>query len=130
MGSNGSKTRIPPEELSELLQITHFDQKELKKWYLGFIKDCPDGTLDKNQFIDLYSSFYASGNARKFASHVFRTFDVNADGKIGKCCNDVARVSQRSAVECLYHLKSNYSFHIALLHHCNIRFIRANQSTT
>lgn len=83
MGSHGSKSRIPPEELSELLQNTHFDHKELKKWYLGFIKDCPDGTLDKHQFIDLYSSFYESGNARKFASHVFRTFDVNADGRIG-----------------------------------------------
>ncbi|XP_057301219.1 neurocalcin homolog [Hydractinia symbiolongicarpus] len=80
MGKGGSK--IPPEELRELTEHTHFDEKELKRWYNGFIKDCPDGLLNKEQFTELYSSFYESGNAKKFAEHVFRTFDVNGDASI------------------------------------------------
>ena len=82
MGKTGSK--IPSEELDMLMCSTHFDAKELKRWYNGFIKDCPDGQLDKDQFVELYSSFYESGNAKKFAEHVFRTFDVNSDNKIGR----------------------------------------------
>lgn len=83
MGKGGSK--IPPEELKELVKNTHFEEKELRKWYKGFVKDCPDGRLDKKQFVELYGSFYDSGNANKFAEHVFRTFDVNNDETIGKC---------------------------------------------
>jgi len=82
MGGNNSKKKIPPEELSELVENTHFDGKELKKWYAGFIRDCPTGALNKEQFINLYSGFYESGNASKFAAHVFRTFDNNGDGTI------------------------------------------------
>ena len=85
MGAQGSKDKkIPPEQLSELIQLTHFEKKELKKWYQGFIKDCPDRTMNQEQFIELYSRFYSHGNADKFATHVFRTFDCNNDGSIGK----------------------------------------------
>ena len=82
MGKGGSK--IPVEELNTLMANTHFDSKELKQWYQGFIKDCPDGQLNKEQFAELYCGFYDSNNAGKFSEHVFRTFDVNGDGKIGE----------------------------------------------
>ena len=82
MGKTGSKG-MAPEQLTQLSECTHFDKKELNRWYKGFIKDCPDGQLDKKQFIELYSSFYEKGNPAKFAAHVFRTFDVNDDHKIG-----------------------------------------------
>jgi len=75
-------SKIPPCELKELVETTHFDEKELKKWYKGFAKDCPEGRLDKQQFIELYGSFYETGNARNFAEHVFRTFDANNDATI------------------------------------------------
>ena len=85
MGAQGSKDKkIPPEQLSELIQLTHFEKKELKKWYQGFIRDCPDRTMNQEQFVELYSRFYSQGNADKFATHVFRTFDNNNDGSIGK----------------------------------------------
>jgi hypothetical protein len=29
-------------------------------------KDCPDGTIDKKQFIDIYKQFYPKGKADKF----------------------------------------------------------------
>ena len=76
---------MSPSEMKDLMRNTHFKEKELRDWYSGFIKDCPDGLLNKEQFIDLYSSFYGSENAKRFASHVFRTFDKNKDGQIGTC---------------------------------------------
>ena len=82
MGRNNSK--IPPDELNQLLNATYFNAKEVKRRYSGFLIDCPNGTLNREQFIDLYVSFYASTDAKKFAEHVFRTFDNNGDGKIGK----------------------------------------------
>lgn len=98
MGKGGSK--IPPEELRELTEHTHFDEKELKRWYNGFIKDCPDGLLNKEQFTELYSSFYESGNAKKFAEHVFRTFDVNGDASIGMYISDFYEV--QGCLVCTY----------------------------
>ena len=83
MGIQTSKNKIPPEQLNELINNTHFDAKELKKWYNGFIRDCPTGALNQEQFVNLYNSFYECGNASKFAKHVFRTFDNNKDGTIG-----------------------------------------------
>ena len=82
MGKTSSK--LSPEEMDDLTRNTHFNEKELTKWYKGFIKDFPGGYLDKEEFVTLYSRFYKSGNARRFAEHVFRAFDINNDDKIGK----------------------------------------------
>ena len=98
MGAQGSKDKkIPPEQLSELIQLTHFEKKELKKWYQGFIRDCPDRTMNQEQFVELYSRFYSQGNADKFATHVFRTFDNNNDGSIGK--NNIFLMSCRISLK-------------------------------
>jgi len=48
----------------------------------GVQKDCPDGQLSRAKFLEVYSSFFPQGNADKFCSHVFRTFDSDNSGKI------------------------------------------------
>lgn len=80
MGKNQSK--IPPAELKDLLARTRFTEGELKEWYNGFKRDCPDGRLTLAQFTTIYSEFYGTHEAKKFAEHLFRTFDVNQDGRI------------------------------------------------
>lgn len=82
MGKKQSK--LDPQVMNDLLKKTDFDERELKSWYKGFLKDCPNGYLTKEQFIEMYNKVFRQGDASKLAACVFRRFDVNRDGKIGE----------------------------------------------
>ncbi|CBQ67931.1 probable FRQ1-regulator of phosphatidylinositol-4-OH kinase [Sporisorium reilianum SRZ2] len=80
MGKNQSK--LSPEQLSDLQKNTYFDRKELQQWYKGFLKDCPSGTLDKQEFCRIYKQFFPFGDPSTFAEYVFNVFDENKNGTI------------------------------------------------
>lgn len=65
-----------------LIENTNFTRQQIKAWYSGFMKDCPNGQLTREKFLEVYSSFFPQGNAEKFCEHVFRTFDSDNSGKI------------------------------------------------
>ncbi|KAJ8038955.1 Neuronal calcium sensor 1 [Holothuria leucospilota] len=80
MGRSGSK--LKQEQLEELCDSTHFSEKEIVQWHKSFIRDCPHGALNKEEFIQIYQQFFPFGDASKFASFVFKVFDANKDGFI------------------------------------------------
>ncbi|XP_074643226.1 neurocalcin homolog [Tubulanus polymorphus] len=82
MGNSNSNKKLPQEDLNFLMTNTQFTKKQIKKWYKGFIKDCPCGQLSRKKFIEVYSGFFPDGNAEEFCTHVFRTFDKDNSGKI------------------------------------------------
>ncbi|XBW36791.1 hypothetical protein QEN19_002368 [Hanseniaspora menglaensis] len=67
------------DDISHLKQKTYFDKREIKQWYKGFIRDCPQGYLNKQEFIKIYSQFFPFGDSTEFASHIFKSFDLNDD---------------------------------------------------
>lgn len=80
MGKKQSK--LSPDTLEQLEQETYFTKKEIQHWYKGFIKDYPGGELDEQGFIKIYKQFFPQGDPSRFATLVFRVFDVNKDGSI------------------------------------------------
>lgn len=65
-----------------LIKDTYFNISEIKQWYKGFLKDCPNGQLTETGFIKIYRQFFPQGDPSKFATLVFRVFDENSDGSI------------------------------------------------
>ncbi|CAF3786466.1 unnamed protein product [Rotaria sordida] len=54
----------------------------MKQVKFGFIRDCPNGRLDKKKFLEVYQQFYPGGDAKNYCKYAFDTFDTNDDGTI------------------------------------------------
>ena len=80
MGKGASK--LPTEKMKEYLRESSFTENELRLWYKYFIRECPNGTMNSEQFLNIYKLFHPSGRPEQFASHVFRVFDRNKDGSV------------------------------------------------
>lgn len=78
----GKKSKLSPEMLTQLKQCTAFTEQELQIWYKGFIRDCPNGQMTQKKFEKVYKNFFPGGDASRFASHVFRTFDKDGSDNI------------------------------------------------
>jgi neuronal calcium sensor 1 len=98
------QSKLSPQQLEELQKSTHFDKKELQQWYkgthscrsatsvrhgswtqlrsTGFLKDCPSGTLTKEEFQKIYRQFFPFGDPNSFADYVFKVFDSDKSGTI------------------------------------------------
>ena len=70
------------ENLEFLKASTGYDESTIKQIHKMFMKECPNGRLTPNKFIDLYKLFIWTGNAEQYCQHVFRTFDTDQNGFI------------------------------------------------
>merc|ERR1712048_1193751 len=80
MGHHQSK--YSKAKFEEISNKTHFNVDEIKRWFDGFVSDCPTGNVTKFEFTRLYCQFFPKGNPVAFASFVFNVFDKKKVGYI------------------------------------------------
>ncbi|OQV24631.1 putative Kv channel-interacting protein 1 [Hypsibius exemplaris] len=76
------RSRYSPGSLNALCSSTKFSRKEIQAIYHGFKQDCPNGSVTKEKFKELYSQFFPLGDARTYSGHVYDTLDKNEDGNV------------------------------------------------
>jgi len=77
-----AQSKLSQQDLAELIKHTRFEKKELQQWYKGFLKDCPSGSLTKEEFQKIYKQFFPFGDPSAFANYVFNVFDKDKSGAI------------------------------------------------
>ncbi|CAF0968588.1 unnamed protein product [Adineta steineri] len=85
MGAKKSKevsTELTAKQIALIKANTKYTDQEIREWHTGFIRDCPNGKLDKKKFAEVYKQFYPDGKVDKYCKHAFDTFDTNHDGSI------------------------------------------------
>ncbi|CAF3764568.1 unnamed protein product [Rotaria sp. Silwood1] len=83
----GKKSKVDPtvltsKEMAVLKANTNLNEREILQWHEGFIRDCPNGRLDKKKFLEVYEQFCPGGNAKNYCKYAFDAFDKNDDGTI------------------------------------------------
>ncbi|KAI8893716.1 hypothetical protein BC833DRAFT_607457 [Globomyces pollinis-pini] len=76
----GKSSKLSQEQLSTLTKTTRFTEKELQQWHRGFIKDCPKGSLQKQDFLRIYKDYFPFGDSSKYAHYIFSHIDVDKNG--------------------------------------------------
>lgn len=77
MGNNKSKARR--RIVRALTTSTNFTERELRIWYKEFIKEYPDGKLERHEFNEVCSHFFPYGDTSIFSNFFFTIFDQNKD---------------------------------------------------
>ncbi|CCF58531.1 hypothetical protein KAFR_0E03800 [Kazachstania africana CBS 2517] len=79
----GAKTsKLSKDDLTSLKQSTYFDRREIQQWHKGFLRDCPNGFLKREDFVRIYKQFFPFGSPEDFANHLFDVFDKDNNGYI------------------------------------------------
>ena len=82
MGLGSSSTNTTELRGSDDVLSTNFTDDEIVELRRNLFAAFPQGYLTENDFVQLYSSKYAYGDARDFAKLVFRVYDADDDGKV------------------------------------------------
>lgn len=71
---------LTPKELNQLSEDTGLSKISIQDWYKRFLHECPNGSLSKERYLQLYRSYYPRArNSDSYAQMFFTTFDEDRD---------------------------------------------------
>ncbi|CAF0716371.1 unnamed protein product [Brachionus calyciflorus] len=73
---------LSEEKISYLLENTEYDRDEIIQWNASFLKDCPNGYLDKKMLIKTFQKLYPNGKPEKMCSKLFNALDIDRDKRV------------------------------------------------
>ena len=59
---------------------TRYEEKTLHAWFKWFNKECRNGQMTQEKFVDMYKMLFPGGNAENFCNYVFKTYDTDSIG--------------------------------------------------
>ncbi|KAL8571234.1 hypothetical protein ACOMHN_058109 [Nucella lapillus] len=84
MGQTVVKCKLSGGEVKKLKRQVSFSEEEIEDWYREFVDSSSkrkDIFLSEAEFIKVYNSVY-QGKSDEYAKHVFRTFDLDGNGRV------------------------------------------------
>ena len=49
---------------------------------MAFTRECPDGYIGREQFLDIYARYFPFGDSAPFANLLFRHYDPEGEGRV------------------------------------------------
>ena len=85
MGQMAARPKISRAQIRDLQRTVSFSEDEIKDWYDEFCQSTGRSQADlfitEEEFVEVYSVVYP-GQSGEFARHVFRTFDLDGNGRV------------------------------------------------
>jgi recoverin len=82
MGVELSKNGLTEQDLELLSRTSKKSKEEIQYWYDHFLKECPTGKMNLEQFVRYYSMFRKNENVEAVAKHAFAAFDADKNGSV------------------------------------------------
>jgi Ca2+-binding EF-hand superfamily protein len=80
MGAQISKNGLTEQDLDLLSETSKKPKEEVLFWYEHFLKECPTGKMNREQFVKYYKMFRKNENVEAIAKHCFAAFDSDKNG--------------------------------------------------
>jgi Ca2+-binding EF-hand superfamily protein len=77
---------LTPDEIGFIKSNTDLTTEQISDWYEEFKAKCPEGRLDKTQFVHFFKRLlrfeFSDLDEEKFCEYVFQAFDTDANGRV------------------------------------------------
>ena len=73
---------VSQESIDFVIEKTQATREDVQSCYDNFIKEYPDGKMDKKGFREMMKKCFPDQDIGKLENHIYRMFDANNNGKI------------------------------------------------
>ena len=79
-----NKTDLTEDDIAFIMANTDFDREKILQWFADFKRQCPNGKLNKQEFIKFYKKLIKGDHPDEdqFCAAVFDVFDTDGNGSV------------------------------------------------